>query len=61
MEIIKRGTPPGEKIHEATCNSCKTEVRFKESEGKITYDQRDGNYVTVMCPVCNSLIYKALR
>lgn len=56
MEIIERGTPPEEKVYEGRCMNCKTKVRFKRSEGKVTFDQRDGNFVTVKCPVCRHAI-----
>lgn len=58
MEIIKKGTPPEEKIYEAECSKCKSVLRFKQSEGKITYDQRDGNLITVKCPVCGESVHK---
>lgn len=60
MEILKKGTPPAEKEYEATCRNCGTEVRFKQHEGKVVYDQRDGDYITVKCSVCSRDINKAL-
>ena len=56
MKIIKRGTPPPDAVHTGTCHTCKTEVEFVRSEGKVTYDQREGNIVTVECPVCRGNI-----
>lgn len=52
MEILHRGTPPSEREYKASCYNCRTVVKFKQSEGKITHDQRDGSYVSVSCPVC---------
>ena len=52
MEILFRGTPPSAREHTGTCSCCKTQVKFKQAEGKVTYDQRDGNYVAITCPVC---------
>jgi len=60
MIIIKRGTIPAERIYEATCRVCNTEVSFLQKEAKINYDQRDGNYLTIKCPVCESVIFKDL-
>ena len=60
MEILHRGTPPGEKKYEATCNCCKTVVRFAQSEGEVTHSQRDGSFVTVKCPVCHGQIHQEL-
>lgn len=61
MDILFRGTPPNEREREGTCNNCGTQVRFRESEGKVTHDQRDGDFVTVNCPVCARQIHVALR
>jgi len=58
MEIIKQGTPPSEKVYEAECRKCKSVFRFKQLEGKITYDQRDGDFITVKCPVCGESVHK---
>lgn len=61
MQVLKRGQIPGERVHRATCSHCKSELEFKQSEGKVTYDQRDGDYVSVTCPVCNSLVTSSLH
>ena len=57
MEILKKGELPQEKQADFNCNNCGSELRAKISEGKITYDQRDGDYVTFVCPVCGQNIY----
>lgn len=56
MEIIKRGKIPEEKEAEGTCHNCGTVIRAKRSEGKTIYDQRDGDYVRLACPVCTQTI-----
>ena len=56
MEILFRGTPPEEKEYTGECYYCKTKVKFKAKEGKTTYDQRDGNFISISCPVCNKPI-----
>ena len=56
MQILKRGTLPSDLTYNATCHHCKTEIRFKQSEGKVTHDQREGSYVSVNCPVCGGQI-----
>lgn len=61
MEIIFRGKPPGEKVINSTCSNCKTVFRYKESEGKITYDQRDGNFISIACPVCGNAVNTDMR
>lgn len=56
MEIIFRGQEPHKKVHTGTCTNCKTRVRYEEWEGTIVYDQRDGDYIKVPCPVCGRVI-----
>lgn len=60
MEIVKRGIPPKERVYEATCRECRSILRFKQSEGEITYD-REGTFITITCPVCNTLVHKDLK
>jgi hypothetical protein len=57
MDIIKRGTPPGERIYTGSCRGCGTEVKFKRDEAEVYSDQRDGETVSVACPVCHAIIY----
>lgn len=57
MEILKQGTKPEDSVHTGRCINCGTEVKFKRSEGKVTFDQRDGDYVTVACPTCRRPIH----
>ena len=52
MEIIARGKLPSEGEAEWTCRHCKSELRSKKSEGKLEHDQRDGDFVRCVCPVC---------
>ena len=56
MRIIKRGTPPGDKVATFSCNNCKTEYEAKKSEGKEVHDQRDGDFVEFKCMVCHQRI-----
>lgn len=58
MQIVKRGEAPEEKVIDATCVRCRTEVRFRVGEAKYVNDQRDGDFYQVKCPVCTSLITK---
>lgn len=60
MKIIKKGILPKERMHRAKCYNCKTEIEFKEEEAVIIYDQRDGNYLSITCPVCGSNITKSI-
>lgn len=60
MEILERGKLPSEKEYICTCRNCKTRFKFKQSEGRIHYDQRDGNHIEVYCPVCLYQVTTAL-
>jgi hypothetical protein len=51
MEIIKKGRVPSLQEYRATCSNCHTEFKFKQYEGKITDDQRDGRFISVHCPM----------
>jgi hypothetical protein len=56
VEIIKRGVKPEEKEYQVICYTCKTEFKFKQKEGKVHHDPRDGNYVSIPCPVCANIV-----
>lgn len=53
MKILEKGTPPKERKYVLTCYNCQTKFEFLEKEGKLVCDQRDGNYLSIDCPVCN--------
>jgi len=57
VEIIKKGTPPAEQEYTATCRNCESVLRFKRGEAKFTGDQRDGDFLTITCPVCGTYVY----
>ncbi len=52
INILKRGSIPAEKVYRATCRKCNSVLAFTQLDGKVVYDQRDGNYVAITCPVC---------
>lgn len=56
MEIIRRGEDPKKKPLREKCDNCHTIIRFTKDEATFRYDQRDGNYYEIKCPVCNSMI-----
>ena len=53
MEIINRGKLPSERVYTATCTNCGSVLRFTHAEATHHSDQRDGNFVSVKCPVCH--------
>lgn len=60
MKILQRGLMPGEKTYRTVCRSCMSHIEFEQREAEIVRDQRDGDYVTVKCPVCDKPINCAL-
>lgn len=50
--ITKRGQLPEKKRYHGKCHYCKTEIDFLAEDATVRYDQRDGNYLMVECPVC---------
>lgn len=51
MKILVEGSLPSEKIYTCTCRKCSTKFEFKRAEGKEHFDQRDGNSISVICPL----------
>jgi RNase P subunit RPR2 len=56
VEVVIKGNAPEDRIYRATCGHCSSLLQFKQSEATFTSDQRDGDYVSVSCPVCNSSV-----
>lgn len=54
MKIIERGQHPKQKSYTVRCYQCQTKFEFEQMEAKVNYDQRDGNYVSIPCPVCQT-------
>jgi len=52
MNILKKGTIPEELFYYGKCYNCHTEVEFKQKEAKLTATPRDGDLLSVNCPVC---------
>ena len=60
MQVVKKGQIPEEREFEATCHRCKSVLCFRQAEGKVTHDQREGSFVTVACPVCGHSVHASL-
>lgn len=62
MKIIKRGKNPGPESQEPltlTCSGCETIIETSHAEMTRQWDQRDGDYYEIKCPVCDRQITKA--
>ena len=60
MDILHRGQAPEDRIVETTCRRCGSVLRFRQSEGTVTHDQREGSFVEVGCPVCGGRVFASL-
>lgn len=58
VKVIKRGILPEETVHEITCQNCKSDLEFKESEARISSYLNEINLV-INCPVCKRELWKA--
>jgi hypothetical protein len=56
MKIIKRGTPPEQRIWYGKCRSCNSEIEAEQKElVNIQNDWREGtDFCWMKCPVCNA-------
>lgn len=61
IEIIRRGHLPENDRFEAQCHNCKSYIAFLRSDGKLTFDQRDGDFLTVDCPHCGKSVHVSTR
>jgi endogenous inhibitor of DNA gyrase (YacG/DUF329 family) len=52
MKIIKHGIIPENRVYRVSCPNCATEFEFEQHEAKMTHEQRDGDFLTIPCPVC---------
>ena len=60
MEILSHGTLPQEITYVSVCFNCKTKYRYKQSEGVVRLDLRDGDYIKTECPLCHKENFKAM-
>jgi hypothetical protein len=54
MRIIKEGKKPSEKEYEFTCRLCGTIFIAFRGECEFEHDQRDGDFLLYVCPVCST-------
>lgn len=57
INIIERGEPPSEKTYTTSCYNCKTKFSFQGKDAKTSFDQREGDYLMINCPVCHNPCY----
>ncbi len=52
IKIVRQGKDPRLDTMAGTCSNCKTGVECLRHECNSTSDQRDGDWYSVVCPVC---------
>jgi hypothetical protein len=60
IKVIKRGIPPQEKKYNVVCRQCYSELEFVKSDAKYVGNQREGDYLCLICPVCQDSITKEI-
>jgi hypothetical protein len=56
IEVVIRGKPPAERSYTVTCR-CKSVLKFLRRDAKFTSDQREGDFLTISCPVCAESVH----
>ena len=56
IEIIKRGTPPGDRRRQVSCQGCHSILSVTAKDGVFVFDFRDGDFYRFKCPVCEAEI-----
>ena len=57
MRVLKRGAKKEEIKYIGKCYNCNSIIEAIGKEVKHNYDQRDGDYNTIVCPICNDITY----
>lgn len=58
MKVLERGQVPEERVYKARCMRCKSLLEFQRHEARFTPCQKDGDFLTVTCPVCGAEVNK---
>lgn len=61
MKITKPGIIDAERVENVTCRHCQCEFEFTRGEAKVTFDQRDGDFMAINCPCCGNRETKSIR
>ena len=52
IKIIKQGIDPKDYTYAHKCYECDTIFTFQKTDFETVYDQRDGDFLRIVCPVC---------
>lgn len=56
MNIIKEGIKPKDRKYQLTCQTCATVFNIFEYEGTKSHDQREGDFISCKCPICDQIV-----
>jgi hypothetical protein len=57
IKVMKSGRAKNLKPYPTKCNNCSCEFSFEKNDCKFSGDQRDGDFVTVICPECSEPVH----
>lgn len=60
VTVIKQGKLPEDVEYEVECYKCRTIFSFKAKEAEKVYDQRDGDFLSINCPICKNKVTRHL-
>jgi len=52
IRIIKAGEVIENRKYEVVCQICRSVLGFDYKDATYKFDQRDGDYLVITCPVC---------
>lgn len=61
MKIIKYGLLPESKTYRIQCDYCKTIFEFSRREAEYKVDFRDGDFLTIKCPLCKKHCFISIK
>jgi hypothetical protein len=61
MKVIHQGNNPATVPLQCTCGQCRSVIEFLPFEAKRTFDQREGDFYSITCPVCQFTITTDVR
>lgn len=60
VNIIERGLKPSDREYRVTCRVCDTVFEFFGYEANYHQDERDSDFYTICCPVCDSTVSQSV-
>lgn len=61
MKIISRGDFPLRHVIRTSCRNCQSVFEFEPKEAERIEDNRDGDFYSIRCPVCDNIVTKSVH